>query len=51
MASDSLNQKNSQTHSSQTEAYSELFMELATNADAASAFLNGILPDLPKVSG
>lgn len=28
----------------QTEAYSELFMELATNADAASAFVNGILP-------
>lgn len=29
---------------SQTEAYSELFMELATNADAASAFINGIIP-------
>lgn len=29
---------------SQTEAYSELFMELATNAEAASAFVNGILP-------
>lgn len=28
----------------QTEAYSELFMELATNADAASAFVNGIFP-------
>lgn len=28
----------------QTEAYSELFMELATNADAASAFINGIIP-------
>lgn len=25
-------------------AYSELFMELATNADAASAFVNGIIP-------
>ena len=29
---------------SQTEAYSELFMELATDADAASAFMNGIVP-------
>jgi len=29
---------------SQTEAYSNLFMELATNADAASAFVNGIVP-------
>ena len=28
----------------QTEAYSELFMELATNADAAAAFVNGIVP-------
>ena len=27
-----------------TPAYSELFMELATNADAASAFVNGIVP-------
>lgn len=29
---------------SQTEAYSQLFMELATNADAASEFINGIVP-------
>lgn len=29
---------------SQTEAYSQLFMELATDADAASAFVNGIMP-------
>ncbi len=29
---------------SQTPAYSELFMELASNADAASAFVNGIIP-------
>ena len=29
---------------SQTEAYSQLFMELATDADAASAFVNGIVP-------
>ena len=28
----------------QSEAYSELFMELATDADAASEFINGILP-------
>ena len=36
---------------SQTEAYSELFMELATNAEAASAFINGIIPaDVAKES-
>jgi len=29
---------------SQTEAYSELFMELATNSDLASEFVNGIMP-------
>lgn len=29
---------------SQTEAYSILFMELATDADAASAFVNGVMP-------
>lgn len=29
---------------SQTEAYSDLFIELATNADAASEFINGIVP-------
>lgn len=29
---------------SQTEAYSILFMELATDADAASDFVNGIIP-------
>lgn len=28
----------------QTEAYSDLFMELATDADKASKFINGILP-------
>lgn len=28
----------------QTEAYSELFMELASDSDAASAFVNGIIP-------
>ena len=39
---------------SQTEAYSNLFMELATNSDAAAAFVNGIVPntehDLPGAS-
>lgn len=29
---------------SQTEAYSNLYMEFATNADAASEFVNGIIP-------
>lgn len=37
---------------SQTEAYSELFVSLATDAEAATAFVNGIipknLPDAPK---
>lgn len=28
----------------QTEAYSDIFMELATNAELASAFVNGIIP-------
>lgn len=32
------------TEFSQTEAYSQLFMELATDADAASVFVNGIVP-------
>lgn len=30
----------------QTEAYSVLFMELATDAEAAAAFVNGILPKI-----
>ena len=30
---------------SQTEAYSKLFMELATNANSASDFVNGIIPE------
>lgn len=33
----------------QTEAYSKLFMELATNADAAAEFVNGLMPDDTKV--
>lgn len=28
----------------QTEAYSEIFMELALNVEAAAAFVNGIMP-------
>lgn len=32
------------TEFSQSEAYSILFMELATDADAAAAFVNGIVP-------
>ena len=34
------------TEFAQTEAYSQLFMELATDADAASAFVNGIVPNI-----
>jgi hypothetical protein len=30
----------------QTEAYSQLFMELATDAEAAAAFCNGIIPSV-----
>lgn len=30
---------------SETEAYSQLFMELATDADAAAKFVNGITPN------
>lgn len=32
------------TEFAQTEAYSQLFMKLATDADAASNFVNGIIP-------
>lgn len=31
---------------SQTEAYSDLFMELATDAEKAAAFINGIVPKI-----
>lgn len=37
---------------SQTEAYSDLFMKLATDADAAADFVNGITPKIdenPKI--
>ena len=33
---------------SQTEAYSNLFMELATDADEAAKFVNGIIPAVDK---
>ena len=32
----------------QTEAYSDLFMELATDAEAAARFINGIVPQGKK---
>jgi len=32
----------------ETEAYSELYVELFTNVDAAVAFINGIMPPKPK---
>ena len=32
----------------QTEAYSDLFMELAQNAESAAAFVNGIIPNNPQ---
>ena len=35
---------------SQTQAYSDFFMELATNSDAASEFVNGIMPSDMKSS-
>lgn len=34
----------------QTEAYSNLFMELSTDDKAAAAFVNGIIPKLPDDS-
>ena len=34
----------------ETEAYSQLFMELATDADAAANFVNGIIPSDVDVS-
>lgn len=33
---------------SQTEAYSQLFMELATDAKAASEFVNGVIPQVDR---
>lgn len=35
---------------SQTEAYSELFMQLATDNEAASKFINGVLPQSGDVT-
>ena len=34
----------------QTEAYSDLFMELMSDADAAAAFVNGIIPQIEGVN-
>lgn len=34
----------------QTEAYSELFMELVTDAEKAAAFINGIIPVVKAAS-
>ena len=31
-----------------TEAYSELFIELASNSEAAAKFINGVVPDVPQ---
>ena len=36
---------------SQTEASSQLFMELATDADKAAEFVNGITPNVDKNAG
>lgn len=35
---------------SQTEAYNKLFMELATDAEVAANFINGIMPAVKKTS-
>lgn len=37
-----------QTAFAQTEAYSILFMELATDSDAAAKFVNGIVPNVKE---
>lgn len=34
------------TEFSQTEAFSEMFIEMATNTEVATAFINGIAPDM-----
>ena len=33
---------------SQTEAYSDLFVELATDGEAATKFINGCIPNIPE---
>ena len=38
------NGRNLSLNFAQTEAYSQLFMELATDSDAAAAFIKGIVP-------
>lgn len=32
----------------QTEAYSDLYMELVTDSEAAARFVNGVIPSLPS---
>lgn len=39
------------TEFSQTEAYSELYMELVTNTESAITFFNGLIPDDIKDAG
>lgn len=39
------------TEFSQTEAYSELYMELVTNTESAITFFNGLIPNDIKASG
>lgn len=39
------------TEFSQTEAYSELYMELVTNTESAITFFNGLIPDDIKAAG
>lgn len=39
------------TEFSQTEAYSELYMELVTNTESAITFFNGLIPNDIKVAG
>lgn len=34
----------------QTEAYSELFMELAMNAEHAASFINNVIPEIPEIN-
>jgi len=34
-----------------TEAYSELFIELTSSTEAATAFFNGIVPNVDKIAG
>ena len=48
MGKDLLKSKELAEAFAQTEAYSILFMELASDADEASKFINGIVPTMPQ---